>query len=404
MVELIVAVSATARPTFEAQFDERTAGLWRDRIELRELYEAREDKESNNGDLQHLANRKNATIIAARDLTSEWLEEEFGVKRLTSAEMKVYINDWFAARSLALRDNVDKCRTSGGYRWLDIKEWRDQFKRVDSARGLRVASGILAQLKIVRIGEMADWFDDLPEVDHNAFFVGSDPHSGDFGIVNTLAARIPGPKLHEVSALPKLEAGARVRLFSDGGWSGGESARRLECLFTACANKTNAARPDTPVSMRFAYLTDVADRRLLKKIDDLSTKAGTGLDVRISTPPANRLLVNGEHGTETGLAFQSASIRKFVDPANSSAMRELCKKIGDQIAKKRPLGTNEIASTIAFEHSLPKAMLPVLIMGGEVMAEDGSKFLWRPLLASKHVSDPAKDSPSYYCGDCPLAA
>lgn len=402
MVELIVAVSASARPTFESQFDERTAGLWRDTVELRDLYEAREDKEANNGDLQHLASRTNATIIAARDLTAKWLEVDLGVKRLTSAEMKSYINDWFAQRSLSWRDNVDKCRLSGGYRWLDVKQWRDQFKRVDSVRGLRVASGILAQLKIVRVGELAEWFDNLPEVDHNAFFVGSDPHSGDFGIINTLSTRIPGPKLHEASALPMLEKNARLRLFSDGGWTGGESVRRLECLFTPCEKKANAAGLDNTVMMRFAYITDLAERRLNKKLEEMAAASGSHPKVHISSPPANRLLVNGEHGTETGLAFQSASIRKFVDPVNSAAMRELCKKIGDQLWAKYPLGTSNIASTIAFEHSLPKAMLPVLIMTGEVLAEDGTKFTWLPLLSSRHVSNPATDKAGYHCSTCPL--
>lgn len=402
MVELIVAVSASSRPSFESQFDERTAGLWRDTVELRELYEAREDKETNNGDLQHLARRTNAKIIAASDLTSEWLEKEFDVKRLTNAEIKTYVNEWFAHRSLAWRDNVDKCRSSGGYRWLDIKQWRDQFKRVDSVRGLRVASAILAQLRIVRVGELAEWFDNLPDVDHNAFFIGSDPHSGDFGIITTLSTRIPGPKLHEASALPMLEKSARLRLFSDGGWTGGESVRRLECLFTPCDKKANAVGADNTVLMRFAYITDVAERRLNKKLDEMAAASGSYPKVHISSPPANRLLVNGEHGTETGLAFQSASIRKFVDPANSAAMRELCKKIGDQLWAKYPLGTSNIASTIAFEHSLPKAMLPVLIMTGEVLAEDDSTFTWQPLLASRHVSHPAGDTAGYHCDICPL--
>lgn len=404
MIALFVAVSAKVKPRFEEEFDERTAGTWRKSVQIVALNDLKEHKESNNGDVDHLARTTDATIVAANDLTSKCLEDRSNVKRLSRPKLIQYVNDWFLTKGISWRANVDEARRHSAYRWVGVSEWREQFNRVDPVRGLRVAAAILVQLKIARVSEIAEWFDGLSPVEHNAFFVGSDPHSGDFGIINTLAARIPGQKLTEVRQLPELAATDHVRLFSDGGWSGGESVRRLECMYQSCCKKARSLGPDNSVSMRFAYLTDVAESALKKKVDDLIQR-GLTKRVHISCPPENRLLVEGEHGVEKGLAFQDSNVCAYVDLLNPGAMRELCRTIGEQLAERRPLGTHEIASTIAFEHSLPKAMLPVLITGGqEVRAHDGQTFIWKPLLSSQHVSNPAEDQKGYYCETCPLAS
>lgn len=114
-----------------------------------------------------------------------------------------------------------------------------------------------------------------------------------------------------------------------------------------------------------------------------------------------RLNVKDGAGVATGLAFRDPQILNYV---SSAEMQELCLRIGRRIAKRRPLGTHEIASTIGFWHSLPKAMLPVLIMGGGPIQDvNGERFSWHPLVVSQHVLNPQPDIPGYHCKECPLA-
>lgn len=97
-------------------------------------------------------------------------------------------------------------------------------------------------------------------------------------------------------------------------------------------------------------------------------------------------MLDAKAGAARGLAFAHDDVNRFVDPRNSKSLRDFCEEIGKQIDAKRPLGTSEIASTVVFEHSLPKALLPLLIFGGaQVKGADGNTFAWQPLLRSQHV-------------------
>ncbi len=285
---------------------------------------------------------------------------------------------------------------------MESKDWCEQFERVDKARGKRVAAGLLVQLRVATVGNLGSWFDMPGEVDHNVYFLGSDPHSGDHGLVNTLSARITGNKLSEATKLPALAQASKVRVFNDGGWSGGESCLRLECLCTPCAKKSNAIPKDAHVSMRFAYLTDTGEQRIRDTVSDLRSKNVFSGHVDFSYPSENRLVVG--NGETKGLAFQNNHILRYVDPTDLGAMKNICKKIGKQLDKDRALGTAGVASTIAFEHSLPKAMLPVFIFDNrKVKDEAGAEFTWRPLVNSKHVNAAADDNQSaFYCDSCPF--
>ena len=136
----------------------------------------------------------------------------------------------------------------------------------------------------------------------------------------------------------------------------------------------------------------------------LSGKAvQTNRATSIACPTGNRLTLTGSSINSRGLAFQSTFLRNFVDGSNENAMLELCQKIGLQLTQDRPLGTQNIASTIAFGHSLPRAMLPLYIVEDkEVESADGTRFIWKALIKSKHLTNPAADDKNVYCGYCPL--
>lgn len=403
MVRLIIAVGNPLADAIEEKLQERTAGLWPLQVHTHRLDAT--DKQQNTGDIDSLA-RKHPTslILASQDLCSKDLDNSFpNVRRLKKDNLVAYLDQWLADSGLSWRANAEACRREGSFSWLPVSDWCQQFARVDPDKGRRVAAAILAQLRVATVGEMAEWFDGLSEVDHSLYFIGADPHSGDHSLVNVLSSRIEGSKLTDALKAPLLPEGAKVRLFADAAWSGGEAERRIECLYTACDKKVGALGPRNELSVRFAYLTDVADEAIAEKVEELATAGKCSYrKVKVSCPDGHRLVVNPT-GKSRGLAFQRSEILEFVDSADPHAMRTLCKKIGEQIAKRRPLGTDDIASTIAFEHSLPRAMLPVLIFGGpKVKAHDGTEFVWKPLMQSKHVDKPAKMDPSVHCEACPL--
>ncbi len=405
MVRLILAVGKSLADAIEEKLHERTAGLWPSQVHLHRLNAT--DKQHNTGDIDSLARKHTtAVILASQDLCSKDLDSSFpNVRRLKKDNLVAFLDQWLAESGLSWRANAEACRSKGSFRWLPVSDWCQQFARVDPEKGRKVAAAILAQLRVATVGEMAAWFDGLSEVDHNLYFIGADPHSGDHSLVNVLSSRIDGSKLSDALKAPVLPEAAKVRLFADAAWSGGESERRIECLYTACAKKVGSLGPKNELSIRFAYLTDFADDAIAEKVEEL-VNAGkcTYRRVKVTCPEGHRLEVNPT-GKSLGLAFQRKEILEFVDPADLQAMRALCKQIGEQIAKNRPLGTDAIASTIAFEHSLPRAMLPVLIFGGpKVKAHDGTEFVWKPLVQSMHVDKPGKMDKSVHCEECPLTA
>ena len=406
MGRLLVAVSPTRRAHLEDICAEMTAGAWAKHIDFIDLIDDDEQKNTNNGTVGHLALTQGARVLAAAHLTSKSIERTYSnVKRLKKWELRAEVEQWMETNQLTWRGRVKAYCSAGPFRSVTPDEWCQQFHRVNPKLGFRVGAAVLAQFKMLGPAEFAGWFDGLPKVDASYFFVGSDPHSGDHGLINSLSTRISGASLHDAKNLQKLTKQQQVRLFSDAGWSGGESKRRLECLYTACSGKANALCPTSYVNLRFGFLTDSAETVLKTHLGDL-VKRGLVCDsnrVTFSYPADNFLKIKGSTNLQKGLAFQDQLYLDYVDKNDPFAIRNLCSEIGKQIAPDRPLGTSDIASTIAFQHSLPKAMLPVLIIGeGVVTASDGSTFVWKPLLHSKHLTAPAPDVAGYHCAECPL--
>jgi hypothetical protein len=389
--------------SIEARMQERTAGLWRRHVRIVKL--DAENKEQNSADIEAHAKRPlSPLILTTTDLCPKEVETRFVVvKRLQRDKLIEHVDQWLADRNLSWRENAAACQAKGAFTWMDVTEWCKQFERVDPAKGRRVAAAILAQLKVAGPVELGAWFDNLSAVDHNLYYIGSDPHSGDHSLVNVLSARIEGGKLSDVLGMPKLQDGAQVRLFGDGSWSGGETERRIECLYTQCDKKACALGMNSVLNVRLAYITDAAEEAIALKVEQLANdRRCTYRNVKVECPTGNKLALNSS-GVQKGLAFQDEEVLRFVDPEDSQAMRAICKKIGLQVSKRRPLGTDEVASTIAFGQSLPRAMLPVLIFGGpKVTTHDNKTFQWRPLMQSKHVEKPAASDNSIHCDSCPL--
>lgn len=401
MKQLIVAATASQIEELKVRLADATAGRWTRHVELLQLSDT--SKAANTIALRNVSGtHPEAECFADKNVTPVSLESS-GIIRMTRAELGKKTVAWLDDHCISWRGNVEECRKHGVYGWLKVDEWLAQFARFDSKLGPRVAKAILAQLRIVGAQQVGAFLtDDLSETAHSTYFLGADPHSGDHGLVPTLSQLVNNQKLSEAFKLPVLAPESRIRMFNDGGWSGGESSNRLNCMYRKCDRKKTHIDPSVSLEMRFAFITDIAEKALEASISQIEDehKVGKG-SISISYPAENRLAVMDDAGETTGLAFRDPVISQYVSPAD---MAGLCKRIGKKISGKRPLGTHKIASTIGFSHSLPKAMLPVLIMGGGPIRDGkGGEFKWRPLISSQHVLRPQVDDPDYHCKECPLA-
>lgn len=398
MTGLVLAVAPESCKRIEALLLEHTAGRWRRWVTIHRLNSR--TKAENDSELHELASSSDTPIFAASTLTSGWLTISHShIRRFQADILLSELVRWLDAEGLTWQSGFRTLNGLSGFQLGDENLWRGQFAKIDPQVGPRAAKALLAQLRVVRMNELAGFLIATGDFDYNVYFTGNDPHSGDFAMVAPLASRIDGDKLWEAGKLPNdIPDGARIRLFSDGAWSGGETEKRVKCLTKECQKKSGHVRPTQTLHVSLGFATTNAMSRIErrgKKFNNQKVLAGFELSCpNVLDPMA---------GPGLGLAFVDEDVNLFVDPSNPKTFFEFCKNLGDMVYPERPMGTMGIASTIAFEHSLPKAMLPFFMFGGgQVKASDGTSFGWRPLLHSKHVQKPAQNNPEHHCPECAL--
>lgn len=383
------------------QWDERSAGAWRHHVEVHYLTD---DKITNDGIVASLAKSPGTLVLASQHLTSVAVTyNRRNIQRLKKHALMRAVEDWIDENDLDWRLRTKRHCEKTPFKCISADEWVTQFDRVDPKLGRRAGAALLAQFRVIGPAEFAEYFSDLPPANLSTYFIGADPHSGDFALVQVLAANIDNAHLRESRSLPALKNDALVRLYCDGSWSGGETQRRIRCMFTKCEKKDNALISTQRLNVHVGFITDIAEgviARELQQLVDMGT-VQKGF-VRVTCPESNRLILNGVQTGQKGLAFHDPVLLEYVD-TDPRALQRLCKEIGEQMSHK-PLGTNEIASCIAFSHSLPAAMLPLFTVDGvQVTGSNGEKFAWKALLKSKHVSTGQDDDPDHHCEQCPLA-
>ncbi|WIX07560.1 phosphoribosyltransferase-like protein [Xanthomonas oryzae] len=383
-------------------WDDISAGQWRRHITVIDLSS---DKDANNALIASKALTANVTILAMSHLTSGHLATSHSnVRRLRRHEMMKEVTRWLDTQNLAYLNHAKRQCDKTPFHCTSPESWLDQFSQVDPNMGRRAGAALLAQLQVFDARDFSGFFRDLPEdVDTSCYFLGADPHSGDHALISILSAVIDNTKLNDSRALPKMSASGKLRLFCDGAWSGGETKRRIRCLFTPCTGKKVHLSPTHRLDVRLGFITSTAQKAIEKEVTNLvQEKLASVGSIQIQSARENLLQLRGDKSGQVGLAFHDTTLLDYVD-SDRKSLAALCKKIGLQLHPKKPLGTNEIASCIAFAHSLPSAMLPLFITkNSNVKAHDGTSFEWKPLLSSQHHSTGLPDDPSHHCEACPL--
>ena len=401
-MRLFVAMPEKGSEKVLNKWDELSAGAWRNHVEVHYLTS---DKTANDGLVSSLARYAGSLVYASHHLTSIAVaKQQWNIQRLMKYKLEEAVEQWLDERDLIWRTRAKRQCAKTPFKSISADEWVSQFARVNPSLGRRAGAALLAQFRVVDAADFATYFSGLPEVDQSAYFLGADPHSGDLSLVNVLSANIDNRVLHDSRNLPAMKRDARVRLFCDGSWSGGETQRRIHCMFKACDKKSNSLLASQRLDVRLGFITDIAEKRIVRELQILASGGVVqqGLVV-VTCPDGNRFNLAGSNSGQKGLAFHDLALLRYVD-ADPKALQRLCKEIGEQVQPGKPLGTNGIASCIAFWYSLPAAMLPLFIVdGAEVKSADGDTFKWKPLLRSLHTATGRDDDPTHHCTTCPLA-
>lgn len=402
MARLCVAMPEKGSEKILNGWTELSAGTWRNHIDIHHLTD---DKVVNDALVSSLATLPNSVVYTLQHLTSAIVAGRHrNIQRFQKYQLREAVEQWLDEHDLNWRTRTKRHCDKTPYKRISADEWASQFAKVNPTFGRRAGAALLSQFQVIGSAEFAAYFSNLPEVEQNTFFIGADPHSGDHALIGILSANIDNGKLHDSRNLPTMKKNAKVRLFCDGSWSGGETQRRIRCMFTTCNKKDNALVVTQSLDIRVGFITDIADTTINRELQVL---ADAGVvqkgHVRVTYPEGNRLNLIGANSGQKGLAFHDMARLHYVD-TDPKALRKLCLQIGRQVRPEQPLGTNEIASCIAFAHSLPAAMLPLFTVDGVVVTgSDGQKFLWKALLRSEHVATGQNDDPEHHCKTCPLA-
>ncbi len=402
MNDLYVAMPEKGSADAIKKWDELSAGAWRDHIKIRFLTD---DKIANDAMVTSLSRSVDSLVFASQHLTSAAVTSQRpNIQRFKKHHLLEAVEKWLDEHNLGWRTRTKRYCKLTPFASISAEEWIEQFAKVKPEFGRRAGAALLAQFRVIGPSEFSTYFSNLTEADQSTFFLGADPHSGDHALIPILSAAIDNGKLSDSRKLPVLKKDAKVRLFCDGSWSGGETRRRIRCMFTACDKKNNALVATQHLDVHIGFLTDIAEKRIDQELEELANETVLQKGyVRVTYPEGNRLSVTGSRSGQKGLAFNNVTLLKYV-ASDPNALRKLCLEIGKEVLPTKPLGTNDIASCLAFYHSLPAAMLPLFTVDGvEVTDANGAKFTWKALLRSKHLTTGQDDNPNHHCEKCALA-
>ena len=402
MQSLRIAIEPARSAELHDRWDELTASAWRQHVTVHHLQGVAQ-KFANDAQVANLAIDPNALVLAASHVTTKHaVGDRINVRRLPARRLETEVERWLQSQNLVWRARAKTECEKTGFSYVSADDWVEQFRKIDPNCGHRAGAAILAQFKIIGEQEMGGLFRGLSPVDTHIWFAGADDQSGDFALVSLLAGGVTNHDIYEAAELEKQKNGTRARLYCDGSWSGGETLRRVRCLFTDCENKKTALNSTQILYVHVGYLTDKAHQAIQAELSELAAESLTQKG-HVKVTAANLLPVESAQTGQRGLAFHNFGLLAYVDSKNPKTLKNLCTSIGKQLLPDHPLGTSDIASCIGFKHSLPSAMLPVFTMGGQrVKAADGTDFVWKALLRSEHFIAGKPDNAQYHCDACPL--
>jgi len=305
---------------------------------------------------------------------------------------------------------------------LHPDEWIHQFVKLGNQyRNIGIA--LLKNLRVVTEAELRDAFK-LTEADRtglniaHAFFHDDEPGSSSLAVQNVLEHMYSFPEniikidLDSEQYLENINNVDVLFVYEDGLWSGVELVRRLNAI---CETPL-ITKPNLQLHFKYGITSDVglSAARLFSKHKALS---------RLQFHPAkNHHYSFLKDGVDTCLnhlenwnditirnaldkeiepyAFRSADM--WIDENDRKKAISVCAEIGRQLVRpflerkeKRKANKNEViiseemiskwelgacgfASTIMFASSIPKPVLPLMWLQGDVKLEDKSVY-WKPL-------------------------
>lgn len=319
------------------------------------------------------------------------------------------INEELKKRGLHwLTYSEKECRKSG-ICFQHPQAWKQQFDELGCGW---VAEGLLKQLRVISDSEVRQALH-FHEADvlglrvAHAYVKDSDPGSSSLNIKDLLEHT----QVSEIFEVDLTVDGSKifaehdvVYFYEDGLWSGVELVRRLEQIKNWSATQSRSVR----VVFRFAVTSDAglyAGRHFIQQNKLVTVEIARGVIEH------HRFLKDGAIAQLSGIKDASAEvIRKGLDKqaiafafrddqlwrGRAAEAQEICRAIGVQLARpwlqrtikadenietkteKWSLGAFGFASVMAFSKSVPKPVLPLIWLNGDVTV--GVRTVnWKPL-------------------------
>lgn len=293
-------------------------------------------------------------------------------------------------------------------RHLDPQAWREQFIKLGYGW---IAEGLLKQVRVVGDAELGGAFrvGDAEMFGLNVAHgcVKDSAPGSSSGNVKDILEHIYPSKAFEVDLTVDhselFSEHDTLYLYEDGLWSGVELVSRLEAVAKWSAVKQRALR----VVFKFGVTSDAglfAARNFVKRerLTTVEISAGIIAHHQLLAPGAiSEIVANAQKDDQSvrreldrrvcSSAFDSDSIWA----GRAEEAKEVCQKIGRQLAaawiqrekkkeateeeiEKWSLGAYRYASMTSFAKSVPKPVLPLLWLDGQIEMQ-GKKETWRPL-------------------------
>lgn len=351
-----------------------------------------------------------ARVFVERDLKLKTLAlEREGVKLrdCSRASMLHEILDELKRRRLHWLDHSVHEWNKSGICHLHPQAWREQFATLGHDW---IGEGILKQLRVISDAELRKALV-VPEPDllglsvAHACVLDNEAGSSSVNVRDLLEHTYPCDVLAlDFKTQPDgLESVDHLYVYEDGLWSGVELVKRLAMI----ANWPRIKSRELKVTFRFAATSEAglyAARHFLKreKLTSVDVMVGkllhfTHLNTRGNARDLLTRAITDDEVRKTidGLVEPMAFRDQDVWLGRAPEAMEICKEIGEQLvrpwitrtkgptevdqrAPKWALGAFSFASVTSFSKSVPKPVLPLIWLNGEVEL-NGSKVQWRPL-------------------------
>lgn len=414
----IILVANGARLRYLDYLNDQSCPGWNKSFEIIELFERKDAGRPHFVDptrtTDHLLQRWNNSefrkVYAEKNLAfypDELRKAGVGIVESNYAALTKEINSDLKRHNLHWLEHARLQCGRSDIQYISPEAWYQQFTELSYGW---IGQGLLKQLRVINAKELRCAFqlhpaDELGRRICHAYFKDTEAGSSSIAIKDVLEHMYHGVIECDLDSHAPFGSfsGDVVYLYEDGLWSGVELVKRLSKI------KSFLTSSSTPINIKFKFAVS-SDAGLLsgrlfisrEKLLNIEIERG-GIDhISFISPQKLAGIYHDQFSDDDQFRkIIDAIIQPYAFSSNeiwgekqSDAM-EICAEIGRQLVRpwlKRTKGDDDLdrktekwalgafgfSSTLAFAKSIPKPVLPLFWLSGDISV-NGQKFFWRPL-------------------------